>query len=557
MPELTKSAALTTRVSPELNLPVRFPKLPESILNRFGDEAKEFDQELERFWRKAQLTLTQAFEEQVAAPQNRTAENLNNLTALYQQGDATLLAMITTEQGVRAAADSALASRASALEASVDTPVTGLLARVTTIESAYVDAGEAYAEAINAITAELAGPAGSIYASVQAEATARATADGNLEGKYTLTVAAGDVVTGMNITSASGPGTPVSEVKFQANKFQIWNGSAGIPVFDLSGSNIRLAANVAILGNLDVGAGINRAFIGETSPGDYTIRRGVFGGNRLEMFSNAGGGSNDYSQFRAFNSGGNTVAILGTEQANSYGLLQLNNAAGSLTLAMNGDNGRITFSETIQAPFGSATQPPYTFATRTGDGLYSAASQDLGVALGGVTSFNLRRSGNVFSVEMGAGRTGDGDAFIDLIGDGTYSDYGLRVVRGGGAGGDSGLFHRGGGNLLLNAQDSGAVLLSAGGATRLTANSSGVSIGTLSVTNVASNINLNSGQVFQINGTQVVGPRGAAISDVSSMGFLFGSDTTDNNAIQSAINSLVTAFNDLLARVRAHGLIGT
>lgn len=63
---------------------------------------------------------------------------------------------------------------------------------------------------------------------------------GNLFGKYTLQVVAGDVVTGMVLTSATGD-TPISSVKFQANQFQIWNGSSGQAVFDLNGSDVRIS----------------------------------------------------------------------------------------------------------------------------------------------------------------------------------------------------------------------------------------------------------------------------------------------------------------------------
>jgi hypothetical protein len=63
---------------------------------------------------------------------------------------------------------------------------------------------------------------------------------GNLFGKYTLQVVAGDVVTGMVLTSQSGD-TPISSVKFQADQFQIWNGSSGQAVFDLNGSDVRIS----------------------------------------------------------------------------------------------------------------------------------------------------------------------------------------------------------------------------------------------------------------------------------------------------------------------------
>jgi len=143
-------------------------------------------------------------------------------------------------------ADAALATRTTSLEASVDTPTTGLLARVATIESAYVDASGAYAQAISAITAQLTGPSGSIYSSVQTEASARATADGFLSGKYALKVTAGNVVTGMNITSATGSGTDVSEITFQASSFKIYNGTTGVAPFQVVGGVVKITGSLVI-----------------------------------------------------------------------------------------------------------------------------------------------------------------------------------------------------------------------------------------------------------------------------------------------------------------------
>jgi hypothetical protein len=71
---------------------------------------------------------------------------------------------------------------------------------------------------------------------------------GNLSGKYTLTVTAGDVVTGMNITSSTGPGTNISEVAFQADKFQIYSGTTKKVMFvaDAIDDVVRLADTLVV-----------------------------------------------------------------------------------------------------------------------------------------------------------------------------------------------------------------------------------------------------------------------------------------------------------------------
>jgi hypothetical protein len=59
------------------------------------------------------------------------------------------------------------------------------------------------------------------------------------------------------------------------------------------------------------------------------------------------------------------------------------------------------------------------------------------------------------SINVGTGRSGNGTAALDLIGDATYTSYGLRVIRGNtGANTSSSILHRGTGTLILSAEDS-------------------------------------------------------------------------------------------------------
>lgn len=58
-------------------------------------------------------------------------------------------------------------------------------------------------------------------------------------------------------------------------------------------------------------------------------------------------------------------------------------------------------------------------------------------------------------VEIGNGRTGDGASNLDLVGDATYTDFGARLIRNGGANGNTQLIHRGTGVLTLYMQDAG------------------------------------------------------------------------------------------------------
>ena len=61
------------------------------------------------------------------------------------------------------------------------------------------------------------------------------------------------------------------------------------------------------------------------------------------------------------------------------------------------------------------------------------------------------------SVQIGHGRSGDGISYLDLVGDTTYSDYGLRLQREGTANGKSALLHRGTGNLEIRNLESSTI----------------------------------------------------------------------------------------------------
>lgn len=64
------------------------------------------------------------------------------------------------------------------------------------------------------------------------------------------------------------------------------------------------------------------------------------------------------------------------------------------------------------------------------------------------------------SIEIGCGRSGNGYAYIDLVGDTTYTDYGLRIIRENtGANARSLICHRGTGNLLITTPEAADICL--------------------------------------------------------------------------------------------------
>tara|TARA_R100000329_G_scaffold50996_2_gene47100 strand:+ start:1054 stop:8658 length:7605 start_codon:yes stop_codon:yes gene_type:complete len=85
-------------------------------------------------------------------------------------------------------------------------------------------------------------------------------------------------------------------------------------------------------------------------------------------------------------------------------------------------------------------------------------------------------------IEIGTSPLANHNAYIDLVGDTTYNDYGLRLIRfNSGANTNSQLVHRGTGGLFIEAQDAGSVILKTNGSDALKVDSSQrVGIGTTS-----------------------------------------------------------------------------
>ena len=64
------------------------------------------------------------------------------------------------------------------------------------------------------------------------------------------------------------------------------------------------------------------------------------------------------------------------------------------------------------------------------------------------------------TLEIGTGASANRNAYIDLVGDTTYTDYGTRIIRqGGGANADSRIQHRGTGALALETAEAGASIV--------------------------------------------------------------------------------------------------
>jgi len=93
-------------------------------------------------------------------------------------------------------------------------------------------------------------------------------------------------------------------------------------------------------------------------------------------------------------------------------------------------------------------------------------------------ALSITSSGNISTygaIEVGGLNTGDRFAYVDFIGDETYTDYGLRVLRGNtGANAVSQMLHRGTGTFQIYTMDAAAIVLGTNNNPRVTISSTGV-----------------------------------------------------------------------------------
>lgn len=107
-----------------------------------------------------------------------------------------------------------------------------------------------------------------------------------------------------------------------------------------------------------------------------------------------------------------------------------------------------------------------------------------------ISELNVGNPTGTVVVEVGKGATQNRNVFIDLVGDTTYSDYGLRIIRkNAGANAESEIAHRGTGSLRVNCQEAGKIELRTNNSTRVTITSSGDLI--MGGTEASPNISIN------------------------------------------------------------------
>jgi hypothetical protein len=224
----------------------------------------------------------------------------------------------------------------------------------------------------------------------------------------------------------------------------------------------------------DFAAGINQCL---TKDGQNSCTADLnFGGFRP---SNVAGGS---AAAPAYTANNDTDTGAFSPAANAYAI-----ATGGVERVRVSSTGKVGIGTT--APFatldvasslqigssGTATNNFHWTAEATGalqlwNGNYGAGTERMRInASAGATEVNIvgpqailnvgtsTTSTQVCAMQIGAGRTGIGDSFIDLISDTTYTDYALRIARYAGTNSDTSMEHRGIGAFSISAIDAGFI----------------------------------------------------------------------------------------------------
>jgi hypothetical protein len=179
------------------------------------------------------------------------------------------------------------------------------------------------------------------------------------------------------------------------------------------------------------------------------------------------------------------ISVTGTSAAQYFGI----NATGTAGSVANG----------LFAPASNTLG----FTTNATQRIHIGSSGDVGIGTASpgyrldVQGGNARiyAGGGGSSLEIGTGATGNQYAFLDLVGDTTYNDYGLRLIRdNAGANSNSILRHRGTGYLSMWAEDAAPLVFTTNNVERLRVDSSGnVGIG---VSGPAQNLHVYSASAY-------------------------------------------------------------
>jgi hypothetical protein len=264
----------------------------------------------------------------------------------------------------------------------------------------------------------------------------------------------------------------------------------------------------------------------------------------------------DYAPFALRRSGGGTNDLvvdsegrIGIGLSNPLQELHIYKSVGNCDIRVQG-GGVATYIDIFHGNdnygiWGTSTTGRMSFATGSTEKLTILPNGDVGIGItnpsgrldvfGG--SLSVRNIGGTSSIEIGSGQTSNQFAHIDLIGDATYADFGLRIIRNNtGANTPTDIIHRGLGDFRLIAQDAGSVTLYTENTEKFRVASSGnVGIGTTNPTtkfDVIGNARIGGAAPRSVNGLTV--------GFTSNTAFATNTDVGDVNRTISLINESAT-----------------
>jgi hypothetical protein len=222
--------------------------------------------------------------------------------------------------------------------------------------------------------------------------------------------------------------------------------------------------------------------------------RGITAGLELHALATTNGASASIARFAADAAG--PQLNLGKSRSGTLspgGIVQNNDTLGEISFC--GDDGTDITSGAariaceVDGTPGANDMPGRLVFSTTADGASSptermriASTGAVGIGTSSPTyrldvqggQQRILNQGSTSALEIGTGTTTNQNALIDLVGDTTYSDYGLRIIRNsGGPNTSSELQHRGTGSLLLTAVDAGAIFFNTNNTARMSIDSGG------------------------------------------------------------------------------------
>lgn len=172
---------------------------------------------------------------------------------------------------------------------------------------------------------------------------------------------------------------------------------------------------------------------------------------------------------------------------------------------------------------------------RKSNGTNAFVINDIGQVFieGGYVEFGRKLSTDTIKLAIGQGRTGSGFSLIDIIGDATYTEYGIRIIRGnGGANTNSQFHHRGTGDMILWGEDAGAFAIKTNNTEHFRITSAGV-IQAMSASN-AMNKDIRVVNTYSVSDAgQLIAKFAGYSSTVREMGYISWSNDvggSDNNS---------------------------